>query len=156
PSFFASLMPLSFLSVAGSATGFPAATSALAVGHLCELALETRSAWAHGRRLQRLPFLPLDPLLDHHRAVTVVVVEHLAVQALDAFVGIDHPLGMDRLDGAFVPAALAGRAAFLVALQPIEHADAGRNGKRAAQGAEIAAVEPFDDEPGRQHGEREQ
>ena len=47
------------------------------------------------------------------RAFLVVVVEHLAVQAVDAFVGIDVAFGVDRLDRALIAAALARTAAFL-------------------------------------------
>ena len=44
-----------------------------------------------------LGVLPLAPLRERG-AGHVVVVQHLAVQAMDAFVGIDMPVRMDGLD----------------------------------------------------------
>ena len=72
-------------------------------------------------------FVPLFRLSDwepncanHDLAFLVVVVEHLTMQTLDAFVGVDVPLGMDRQHRTFVAAALAGVAALTVASQPVE------------------------------------
>ena len=48
--------------------------------------------------------------LDHRRADPGVVVVDLAGQAVDALVGIDPPVGMDRLDRAVDRADLTGRA----------------------------------------------
>ena len=69
----------------------------------------------------------------------VVVIQHLAVQALDAFVGIDVPFGMDGLHRALVAAALARVAAFAVTPEPVEHAQARRNRERRAERAQITA-----------------
>src|SRR3546814_12103215 len=82
------------------------------------------------------------------------MIEHLAVQARDALVGIDVPLRMDRLHRAFVVAAHAGIAAFAVAPQPVEHAKPPRDGKRRAERAEIAAKEALDEEGGRSEERR--
>ena len=51
--------------------------------------------------------------LHHMRAVGLVVVEHLAVEALNAFVRVDIALGVNRLHRAIVGAALAGVCAWL-------------------------------------------
>src|SRR5271157_4053868 len=59
--------------------------------------------------------LAFETALNHYRTKLVVVVEHLAMQALDAFVRVDVPLRMDRLHGAFVAAALTGVPALAIA-----------------------------------------
>ena len=77
------------------------------------------------------------------------------MQAVDAFIGVDLAGRVDRLNRAFVGTGLARAAAFLVAPQPVEHADPRRNRQRRAQRAQIAAVEPFDEQADHQqrHGE---
>src|SRR5512138_4025843 len=77
-----------------------------------------------------------------------MVIEHLAVQAGDALVGIDVSFRMDRLHRALIEAAHAGIAALAVAPQPVEHAQAPRYGQRGAERAEIAAEEALDEEAG--------
>ena len=113
-------------------------------------ALAAVFAPAHGRGRKRLALLALEPHLDHVRAALVVVVQLLAMHAVDALVDIDLPLGMDRLHRAFLGAALARRAAFGPALQPLEHADPAGDRERRAERAEIAAEEALDEQAGRQ------
>src|SRR5690606_39134446 len=60
----------------------------------------------------RLAPLALEAALDLDRALPVVVVELLAVQAGNALVGVDVPLGVDRLHRALLEAAHARVAAF--------------------------------------------
>jgi hypothetical protein len=91
-------------------------------------------------------FFALEPPLDHDRTFLVVVVEHLAMQALDAFVGVYMPFGMDRLNGAFVAAALAWTAAFTVAPQPIEQTQARWYRHGRAHRAQIAAEGALDEQ----------
>jgi hypothetical protein len=88
-------------------------------------------------------FLSLQSTLDHHRAQLIVVIEHLTVQTLDAFVRIDVAFGMDGLHWAFVAAALARVAAFAIAPQPVEHAQPCRQCERGAKWTEIAAEHPL-------------
>lgn len=104
-----------------------------------------------GKRHELFAF---QPHLDHVRTALVVVVKLLAVHAVDALVDIDGSLRVDGLDRTLLGAALAGRAAFRPPLQPLEHADPARNGECSAQRAKIAAVDPFDEKAGREHGER--
>src|SRR5690606_14822681 len=66
----------------------------------------------------RLALFALEPALDLDRALLVAVVQHLAVQARDAFVGVDVAFRMDRFHRAFLEAAHARIAAFAVALEP--------------------------------------
>ena len=82
---------------------------------------------SHGWRRHRCEFLALEPNLDHVWAALVVVVEFLAMHAVDALIDVDVPLGMDRLHGALLGTAVAGRSAFLPATQPFEGSDATGN-----------------------------
>src|SRR5690606_14751396 len=100
--------------------------------------------------------LSLDPALDADRALVVVVVEDLAVQAGDALVGIDVSLGMDRLDRAIVEAAHAGIPALPVALEPVEHPQPARDREGGAERTEIAAEESLHEEPGSDEHQGEQ
>ena len=81
----------------------------------------------------------------------VVLVELLAVHAVDALVDIDLAVGVDRLNRAFLGTALAGRAAFGPALQPVEHAEPSGDRQRRAERAEVAAEEALDEETGHSH-----
>jgi hypothetical protein len=92
-----------------------------------------------------MPFA-LETPLDHHGAFLVVVIKHLAMEALNAFVGIDVSFRMDRLHRTFVSASLAGNAAFPIAPEPVEQAKARRNGEGRAHGADVAAESAFDEE----------
>ena len=74
----------------------------------------------------------------------VVMIEFLAVEALNALVRIDMTFGMDGLYRTFVSTALARIAAFTIASQPIEHTHLGGNRQRSAQWAQIAAEETLD------------
>ena len=67
------------------------------------------SAGAHRGRRQRLALLALEPQLDHVRAALVVVVELLAMHAVDALVDVDVALGVDRTAPG-IPWRSAGRA----------------------------------------------
>src|SRR5690606_35071327 len=98
-----------------------------------------RDRLAHGRAL-----FALEPLLDHHRAFPVVMVEHLAMQAGNALVGFDVALRVDGLDRAILEAGLAGVAAFAVALQPLKRAQPRGNRQRRAQRTQVAAEESLD------------
>ena len=77
----------------------------------------------------------------------IIPVKLLAVHAVNAFINVDVTLGMDRLDGAFVSAALAGLAAFRPSPQPFEHADASGDRERRTQRADVAAEEALDEKP---------
>ena len=77
---------------------------------------------------------------------SAVLKVELAGQAVDAFVGVDPAVGVDRLDRAGLGADLAGLAALPAALQPFEHADPRRQGERGAERAEVAAVGARDEE----------
>ena len=99
-------------SAVGSSMGLPPAVM-MVLGTLARgCASRVTTAIANFSRFSRT--------LDHDRALLVVVVQHLAVQALDALVGVDVPLGMDRLHRAFVAAALAGLPHSRIAPQPVE------------------------------------
>src|SRR3546814_19730171 len=76
---------------------------------------------------------PYTALFRSVRAFAVVVVQHLAVQALDAFVGVDAAGGLDGLHRAFDVAALARVAAFVIAAQPVENAQAGRKDRKSTR-----------------------
>src|SRR5690606_2881266 len=68
-------------------------------------------------------------VLQHQRRTLVlIVVGHLAIEAVMALVGIDAPVRMDGLDLALVGANLTGLTAFLAALEPVEQAQLGGNG----------------------------
>src|SRR5690606_21191724 len=100
-----------------------------------------------GRPCRGFALFALDPALDAHRALVVVVVENLAVQAGNALIGIDVSFRMDRLDRALVEAAHARIAAFAIALEPVEHPQPARERQGGAKGTEIPAEEPFDEKP---------
>src|SRR5690625_4182978 len=95
-----------------------------------------------GRRTGR-ELLTAFHLLDDHRAAVLGFVEHLAVQAVDALVRVDLARRVDGLHRALDGAGLTGVAAFMIALQPAEPAEARRDRQRGAQRAEIAALEPL-------------
>ena len=94
-------------------------------------------------------------MLDDFGALGLGLVENLTVQAVHAFIGVDLAGRVDRIDRAFVGAGVAGRAAHLIALEPVEHADAGRDRESGTQGAEVAAIEAFDEKADDDQGERE-
>ena len=75
------------------------------------------------------------------------LVKNLTMQAVHAFVRIDFAGRVDGLHRAFIGAGLAGVAAFVVAFQPVEHPQPCRDRQRGAQRAQIAAVEPLDEQP---------
>ncbi|CAM4107566.1 hypothetical protein ACMU6081_27640 [Achromobacter mucicolens] len=85
-----------------------------------------------------------------------MVVQHLAMQALDALVRVDFAGGVDGLDGAFDVAALTGVAAVAVALEPVEDAQPGGDGQGGAQRAQVAAEEALDEQARdkQRHGEQ--
>src|SRR5690606_18917571 len=112
-----------------------------------------RGRRADRRRCRRAP-LALQAALDAHRALVIMVVQDLAVQARYALIGVDVALGMDRLDRAFLEAAHARVAAFAIALEPVEHADAPRDRQRRAERAQVAAEEALDEKPCHQQRER--
>ena len=67
-------------------------------------------------------FLLLFDFKQQVHAALFVVIQHLAVQALNTFVFIDIAFGENRLHRTFLSAFLAGIAAFLIAFEPIEEA----------------------------------
>ena len=83
-------------------------------------------------------------------------VENLAIHALNALIGVDVPLRVDGADRAFPSAALAGRTAFFVSAQPVEHPQSGRNGKGSAERTQIAAIKTLDEQAGDQQSDGEQ
>ena len=76
----------------------------------------------------------------------IIVVQFLAMHAVDALIDVDMSLGMDRLHRAFFGAALARRAAFRPAFQPFEHPDAAGDGQSRTQRAEVAAEKALDEQ----------
>ena len=70
------------------------------------------------------------------------------MQAGQALVWIDFASGVNGLNKAFIGAGLAGAAAFLVAFEPVKHADPAGDRQRGSQGAQIAAIETFDEQSG--------
>src|SRR5690606_4591966 len=66
-------------------------------------------------------------------ATAFVVIKHLAIQALDALIGIDRTFGLNGLDWTFNGAQLARIAAGRVTTQPVEDAQSGRDGQCGAQ-----------------------
>ncbi len=84
----------------------------------------------------------------------MVEIVGLAFQAVDAFVGIDLPERMNRLNGAGPRANMAFSSAFAVTLEPLEHAHARWYRQRGAERAKVAAVESFDEESGEQQAGR--
>src|SRR5690606_19645124 len=91
-------------------------------------------------RGKRLEFFPLHADLDHVWASVIVVVQLLAMHAVDALIDVDLPFRMDCLNGALLCAALARRTAFGPSLEPFEHSDPARYGEGSAKRTEIAAV----------------
>src|SRR5215471_11922984 len=84
------------------------------------------------------------------QANLVVEIVGLAFEAVDALVRIDLSQRMNGLDGATPGANMAFRATFTIALEPFEHPHARGNGERGAEWAEVAAIEPFDEQSGEQ------
>ncbi|MNE29470.1 hypothetical protein D3C80_1229520 [compost metagenome] len=80
----------------------------------------------------------------------VVVIELLAMHAVDALVDVDLAFRMNGLHRTFLGATLTRCTAFRPALQPFEHADPAGNGQRRAQRTEIAAVETLNEQAGGQ------
>ena len=117
---------------------------------LLRLCAALRIQFGFGRSL----FLLFLIHLHHMRAIGLVVIQHLAVQALDTFVGVDVTLRMNRLHRAIVRTALAGIAAHLIAAQPVKHAQTGGNRQRRAKRAQIAAIKALDKQPGQQQHHR--
>ena len=66
-------------------------------------------------------FFPSLHLFNDNGTSCFGLVEHLTMQAIDAFVRINLTRWMDRLYRALVGAGLAWIAAFLIALEPVEH-----------------------------------
>src|SRR5690606_31240100 len=62
-------------------------------------------------------------LVDQRRTLVLVVVGHLAIEAVVALVVVDVSIRMDRLDLALHRAQLAGAATFLATLEPVEQAE---------------------------------
>ena len=89
---------------------------------------------------------PSFQLPNDNRAFGFGLVQHLTMQAVHAFVRVDLAGGMDRLDRAFIGAGLARRAALLIPLEPVKHPYPRRDRKGRAQRANIAAIEPFDEQ----------
>src|SRR5690606_26119503 len=94
--------------------------------------------------------LALGDLLNQVRAFFLVVIQHLAIQTLDTFVGVDGAFGLDGLYGTVGRTALTGVATHGVATQPVKNAQAGGDGQGSAQGTEIAAVKTLDEQAGNQ------
>src|SRR5690554_2328483 len=94
-----------------------------------------------GLATQTCRFLALLALHHHGRTLAIIMIGDLAVQTVVALVGVDMPLGMNRLDVALVGTNLAGLAALLVPTQPVEQANAGRNRQTSTQRADVAAIE---------------
>src|SRR5215472_15505369 len=113
---------------------------------MSENCLRTAAAPPHRRRRHRLEFFALEPHLNHVWAALVVVVKFLAVHAVDALIDVDMPLGMDRLHGAVLGAALARGSALFPAAKPFEGSDAAGNRQRSTERTQIAAEETFDEQ----------
>src|SRR5690606_24997342 len=78
-------------------------------------------------------------LQDQRRTLVLVVVGHLAIEAVMALVVVDMAVRVDGLDLAFLGAQLAGVAAFLAALEPVEQAHPAGHRQGGAQRAEVTA-----------------
>jgi hypothetical protein len=78
------------------------------------------------------------------RASLVIPIKFLAMHAVDAFVDVDMPFRVYRLNRALVGAALARPSALRPALQPFKHPDATWDGKCSPKRTEIPAEESFD------------
>src|SRR5579883_1455295 len=72
---------------------------------------------------------------DERRADMLVVIGHLAIEAIEAFIHIDLAASPDGAYRAQGLAEMAGRTAFGAALQKVEEADAAENGQAAAERA---------------------
>src|SRR6185436_4064787 len=93
-------------------------------------------------------------LLDERRAPMVVVVFHLAVEALKTFGRLDLPGLLDRPDRAGAFAKRAGIAAFRASLEEGEEVQAVQNGQRRTQRAEEAAEGTLGEQADRQQSHR--
>src|SRR5690606_7226339 len=80
-------------------------------------------------------------LVDQRRTLVLVVVGHLAVEAVVALVAVDVAVRMDRLDLAFHGAQLAGVATLLAPLEPVEQTELAGHRQGRAQRADVAAVD---------------
>ena len=78
----------------------------------------------------------------------VVVIDDLAVQAIDAFVLVDIAVRMNRLDRAAMFAHVALDTALMTALEPVEHLVLGRDCQGRTKGAQVAAKEAVDEQAG--------
>src|SRR5581483_12156217 len=93
--------------------------------------------------------------LVHQRWTHVrIVVDDLAVEAIEAFVHVDCPARLDRLYRAAPCAQLAGAAAFRAALQRHEAAQPAANRHYRAKRAEKAAERAFDEQTGNEKHQR--
>ena len=91
-------------------------------------------------------------LFNHNWADGFGLIEHLTMQAVDAFVRVNLAGWMNRLYWALVRAGLAWAAAFLVALQPVKHPQPRRNSEGGAKWAQVTAKEPLNKKTGNQQG----
>src|SRR5690606_6225210 len=80
-------------------------------------------------------------LVDQRRTLVVVVVGHLAIEAVVALVVVDVTIRVDRLDLAFHGAQLAGVATLLATLEPVEQAELAGHRQGRAERADVAAVD---------------
>src|SRR5690606_31714723 len=78
-------------------------------------------------------------LQDQRRTLVLVVVGHLAIEAVMALVVVDMPIRVDGLNLAFLGAQLAGVAALLAALEPVEQAHPAGHRQRRTERAHVAA-----------------
>ena len=62
----------------------------------------------------------------------IVPIEHLAIHAVEALVGVDLAVGMNGLDHALFGAALAGAGALFVPAQPLKNPQLAGNGQGRA------------------------
>ena len=88
-------------------------------------------------------------------ALVVVVHDHLAPQAEDAFVRIDPAQRIDRTDGTLRFAEPALTSALRPAVEPVEELYLGGNSERGAQGTQVATEESLDKETCRQQAKSE-
>src|SRR5512144_1769152 len=86
-----------------------------------EINLAASQLAAHRWRAKRFSPFPFQPQLDHVRAPLVIPIEFLTMHAVDAFVDVDMPFRVDRLDRALIGAALARPSTLRPTLQPFEH-----------------------------------
>ena len=78
----------------------------------------------------------------------IVEVIRLALQAVDAFIGIDMPVRVNCLNGAAYRADPALSAALMPPLEPFEHSQPRWNTKSRPKRAKVAAIEAFDEKTG--------